>query len=111
VTPAGGLGGSLPDFADAVLDLVDQVPEGMVVTYGDVAEMLGSSGPRRVGNVLSRYGGMTAWWRVLRAGGDPPVGLEEEALAHYRAEGTPLVGFPLTARRVDLARARWAGPE
>ncbi len=106
---AGGAG-DLPDFVEAVLDLVDQVPAGKVVTYGDVAEMVGGSGPRRVGNVLSRYGGLTSWWRVLRAGGDPPVGKEDVALGHYRDEGTPLVGDRLTGRRVDLVRARWSGP-
>lgn len=106
-----GAVGDLPDFAEAVLDLVDQVPEGRVVTYGDVAELIGGgSGPRRVGNVLSRYGAATSWWRVVRAGGHPPMGLEDEALRYYRSEGTPLVGGALSGRRVDLTRARWDGP-
>jgi hypothetical protein len=47
---------------------------------------------------------------VLRAGGYFPQGLEDEALAHYRAEGTPLVRGHVDGRRVDLARARWGGP-
>ena len=51
-------------------------------------------GPRRVGRVMSQYGAATTWWRVVRAGGHPPAGLEDEALAHWRAEGTPLVGGP-----------------
>ena len=29
---------SLPDFAEAVLDIVDQIPSGMVLAYADVAE-------------------------------------------------------------------------
>lgn len=107
---SAGAVGDLPDFAEAVLDLVDHVPEGRVVTYGDVAEMIGGSGPRRVGNVLSRYGAATSWWRVVRAGGHPPMGLEDEALRYYRSEGTPLVGGALSGRRVDLMRARWDGP-
>jgi alkylated DNA nucleotide flippase Atl1 len=98
------------EFADDVLDIVDQIPEGMVVTYGDIAEMLGRGGARGVGTVMARYGSDVPWWRVLRAGGYFPQGLEDEALAHYRSEGTPLVRGPVDGRRVDLARARWTGP-
>lgn len=98
------------EFADDVLDVVDQIPEGMVMTYGDIAELLGRGGARGVGTVMARYGSDVPWWRVIRAGGAFPQGLEDEALAHYREEGTPLVGGPLVGRRVDLTVARWAGP-
>ena len=99
----------LPDYEEAVLEVVDAIPEGCVMTYGDVAEMVGAKGPRRVGRVMSEYGAATAWWRVVRAGGHPPAGLEDEALAHWRAEGTPLVGGAFGSGRVDMARARWDG--
>jgi alkylated DNA nucleotide flippase Atl1 len=98
------------EFADDVLDVVDQIPEGMVMTYGDIAELLGRGGARGVGTVMARYGSDVPWWRVVRAGGGFPQGLEDEALAHYREEGTPLVGGTLTGRRVDMSRARWSGP-
>ncbi|GAB3485845.1 MGMT family protein [Flexivirga lutea] len=94
----------LPDLADAVLDVVDRVPEGKVVTYGDIGRVVGA-GPRQVGAVMSEYGALVTWWRVLRADGRPPQGNEDEALAHYRAEETPLKGTFLD--RVDLARARF----
>lgn len=96
----------LDDFAARVLDVVDQVPPGQVVTYGDIAEYLGDGGPRRVGAVMSRHGSAVAWWRVLRADGSPPPGLERQALEQYRAEGTPLRA---SGQRVDLTRARWVG--
>jgi alkylated DNA nucleotide flippase Atl1 len=96
----------LPEYAALVLDAVDRIPPGQVMTYGDVAEYLGAGGPRQVGQVMSRWGGAVAWWRVLRADGSPPPGHEARALEHYRAEGTPLRPG---ARRVDLRRARWAG--
>jgi alkylated DNA nucleotide flippase Atl1 len=99
----------LPDYEEAVLEVVDAIPEGCVMTYGDVAEMVGAKGPRRVGRVMSEYGAATAWWRVVRAGGHPPAGLEDEALAHWRAEGTALVGGAFGSGRVDMARARWDG--
>ncbi len=103
--------GQLPDYADAVLEVADAIPEGRVLAYGDIAEILGEGGPRQVGAVMSRYGSMTTWWRVIRASGEPPPGLEDEAIEHYRAEGTPLVGGILTGRRVDMRRARWEGPD
>jgi alkylated DNA nucleotide flippase Atl1 len=96
----------LPDLASAVLDLVDLVPPGRVVTYGDLAGVVGC-GPRQVGTVMARWGGAVAWWRVLRADGSPPSGHEREALRRYRAEGTPLRSG---SRRVDLAAARWPLP-
>jgi len=100
--------GHLPEYASAVLDVIDLVPPGQVVTYGDVAEYLGRGGPRQVGAAMAGWGGAVAWWRVLRADGSPPPGHEAEALRRYRAEGTPLRPG---GTRVDLARARWPGPE
>jgi len=99
----------LPDFAEAVLDIVDQIPAGMVLAYGDVAELLGQGGPRQVGSVMSRYGSSVTWWRVIRANGEAPQGLQDEALAHWREEGTALVRGALAGRRVDMGRARWDG--
>jgi alkylated DNA nucleotide flippase Atl1 len=93
----------LPDLAAAVLDAVDLVPPGRVVTYGDIGVLVGC-GPRQVGRVMALWGGAVAWWRVLRADGSPPPGHEREALRHYRAEGTPLRPGGTT---VDLATARW----
>ena len=97
----------LPDFAEAVLGIVDQIPAGMVLAYGDVAELLGEGGSRQVGSVMSRYGSSVSWWRVIRASGEAPPGLGDEALAHWREEGTALVRGALAGRRVDMRLARW----
>ena len=97
----------IPERAEQVLEVVEQIPEGKVATYGDVAEMVGSRGARFVGNVMSRYGSDVPWWRVIRSGGWPPKGLEDRALEHYREEGTPLVRGVIDGVRVDLAKARW----
>ena len=105
-TQATGLG-QPSEFADDVLEVVDQIPAGKVMTYGDIAELLGRGGARGVGNVMARYGSDVPWWRVIRAGGYFPQCHEDEALAHYREEGTPLVGGPVDGRRVDLSLARW----
>src|SRR5271168_1534828 len=95
----------LDDYSSSVLDVVDAIPAGRVMSYGDIAEYLGAGGPRQVGRVLSRYGGGAPWWRVIRTDGRPPDGHDSRALEHYLAEGTPL----LSARppvRVDMRRAR-----
>jgi alkylated DNA nucleotide flippase Atl1 len=99
----------LPDFAEAVLGIVDQIPAGMVLAYGDIAELLGKGGPRQVGLVMSRYGSSVTWWRVTRVTGDVAPFLQDEARAHWRAEGTAMVGSPLAGQRVDMTRARWDG--
>ncbi len=94
------------EFAGLVLDLVERIPAGKVLTYGDIAGIVGGGGPRRVGNVLSRWGSGVPWWRVLRADGRPAAGLESRALPRYKAEGTPLRSG---GDRVDLTLARWDG--
>lgn len=95
----------LPRYAALVLDAVDQIPPGRVLSYGDVAELVGEGGPRQVGAVMSRYGDAVPWWRVLHADGTPAAGLEQESLSHHRAEGTPLRG----GTRIDMRLARWDG--
>lgn len=98
------------EFAERVLDLVAQIPTARVLAYGDVARLLGEGGARNVGTVMSRYGSDVPWWRVIRADGRPPQGLEREAVEHWRAEGTPMVRGLVEGGRVDMARARWDGP-
>lgn len=103
------------DFGGAVLEVVRDIPPGHVMTYGDVAAELGSRGARAVGRVMATEGSSVPWWRVVRADGRPPAGHEAEALRHYRAEGTPLLGASAAAAcpdnstpyRLDLRSARW----
>lgn len=92
-------------FADAVLAVVDSIPAGMVMTYGDVAAALDSRAARAVGQVMAYYGEASPWWRVLRAGGHPPRGHESRAREYYESEGTPIVAASTEAGyRVDIAR-------
>jgi alkylated DNA nucleotide flippase Atl1 len=78
-----------------------------VLAYGDIAKRLGGMGPRTVGTVMSRYGSDVPWWRVIRSDGRPPQGLEDEAVEHWRAEGTPMVRGLVDGGRADMERARW----
>jgi len=98
----------LDDYSSRVLDVVDAIPAGQVMSYGDIAQYLGVGGPRQVGRVLASYGGGVTWWRVIHADGTPPKEHEAAALAHYLAERTPLrsIAGPV---RVDMRQARWKG--
>jgi alkylated DNA nucleotide flippase Atl1 len=94
------------DYVELVLSAVEQIPPGQVATYGDLAELVGTGGPRQVGSVMSRHGAGVPWWRVVRADGRPAKGLEAAALVRLRAEDCPLRGDGCD--RVDLPRARFA---
>jgi len=95
------------DFVTAVLEVVATIPEGHVMSYGDVAAAIGSRAARGVGQVMAYYGSEVPWWRVVRASGNPPQCHEGRALEHYRAEDTPLLwSHDGTKYRIDLARAR-----
>jgi alkylated DNA nucleotide flippase Atl1 len=95
------------DFVSRVLAVVEAIPSGRAMTYGDVAAALGSRAARAVGQTMAYYGSDLPWWRVIRSGGHPPADHETEALQHYRAESTPLRWSSSGAFRVDLAAARW----
>jgi alkylated DNA nucleotide flippase Atl1 len=97
--PAGPDG---EDLVELVLQVVEDIPPGRVMTYGDIAEYVGRGGPRQVGAVMSQHGAGVPWWRVIRADGRPARGLEESALDRLRTEGCPI-----RADRVQIARARW----
>lgn len=100
---------------EAVLAVAELIPAARVLSYGDIAALLDSGGPRQVGAVMSAQGSGVPWWRVIRAGGAAPLCHEGSALAHYRQEGTPLRGDVSAVApagkaapwRVDMKSARW----
>jgi alkylated DNA nucleotide flippase Atl1 len=91
--------------AQAVLDVVDTIPPGSVMTYGDVAAWAGLGSARYVGHVLARFGDEVVWQRVVMADGSCAKHLADEQLSFLRAERTPLVA---DGSRVDMRLARLA---
>lgn len=120
------------DAREAVLAIVRLIPVGRVVSYGDVAELVGI-GPRQVGRIMATHGdteetaefeevglgedgpmderarndeGPVPWWRVTNSSGDLPPHLRDEAFARYRQEGTPIKrngrGAAIRTHRADL---------
>ncbi len=90
------------DFTERVLDLVELVPPGRVVTYGLIADVLEEGGARQVGRVMSLEGAAVTWWRVVRANGTIAPHLITDAQVHWRDERTPVV-----RGHVDMPRALW----
>lgn len=93
-------------YVEEVLAVVEQIPPGRVLTYGDIAEWIGAGGPRQVGAVMAAYGGGVPWWRVVRADGRPADCHDGEALRRLIGERTPLRPG---RERIDLRSARWDG--
>ena len=94
----------MSDFAERVLDLVERIPPGQVLSYGLIAEILEEGGPRQVGHVMAMDGGGVPWWRVVRANGSLPPSHGIDAQAHYVDEGTPMRA---DGEAVDMKRALW----
>jgi len=91
-------------FTLAVLDAVDKIPEGRVLSYSDVAELVGKGSGRAVGTVMARYGGEVPWHRVLRNDGSCATHKSEHQMELLREENVPM-----RDGRVDMALARWDG--
>ena len=90
---------------ERVLRAVELVPRGRVVSYGDLAALVGI-GPRQVGTIMATYGSNVTWWRVTNASGDLPVQLMDEVRERWAAEGILLKpngrGCRIAGYRADL---------
>ncbi|MFP5219116.1 MAG: MGMT family protein [Actinomycetes bacterium] len=100
----GSTGAGPTEYAREVLDIVDRIPPGKVMSYGEVAELHGRGSARTVGAVMSDHGREVPWHRVVQASGRPAEPYVDKALALLRAEGCPVAG-----ERVVMASARWDG--
>ncbi|BEP12019.1 MGMT family protein [Acidothermaceae bacterium B102] len=94
----------MSDTTEAVLAMIERIPEGKVASYGDIAEMVGLRSGRIVGQVLSREGGGVPWHRVVMASGAPAPHQYQHQLDLLVDEGVPL---NKAGTRVDMTRARW----
>lgn len=87
-----------------ILACVEAIPYGRVMTYGDVAEYVGTRAVRMVGRVLAIDGGTVPWHRIVRADGTCADHLYSEQRQRLLSEGVRFIGH-----RVDLASFRWGG--
>src|SRR5574341_1517009 len=98
------MAGPMSDLIERVLSVIERIPPGKVLTYGDVAELAEAPTPRHVGQVLVHHGSAVPWWRVLRADGTAAPHLRERQLRLLREEGAAMVPH---GEAVDLRKARW----
>lgn len=93
-------------LVEKVLRAVELVPRGRVISYGDIAALVGT-GPRHVGAILREYGSGVAWWRVVNAAGDPPKHKRDSAFVHWAEEDLPVkpngLGCRIVEYRADLS--------
>ena len=75
------------DFTEAVVDVLEALEAGEVMSYGEVAAEAGFPGAARaVGNVLRTVPDLP-WWRVVAANGRLVPGHEPTHAELLRAEG------------------------
>ncbi|HEY7223531.1 MAG TPA: MGMT family protein [Micromonosporaceae bacterium] len=94
------------EYVEAVLDLVERIPAGHVMSYGAIAEYLalrfGRGSARRVGTIMARHGAAVPWHRVVTANGRTPPGHEKRAHDLLTREGVTFRGA-----NVDMATHAW----
>lgn len=78
--------GSFDLLAERVLRAVEQIPSGSVVSYGDLAGIVGTTA-RVVGSVMSQFGSDVTWWRVVSRDGRLPEHLMVAARERWAEEG------------------------
>jgi methylated-DNA-protein-cysteine methyltransferase related protein len=84
------------EYVEAVLQVVESIPPGRVMTYGAIADWLQDRfeqrSARRVGTIMSHYGGSVPWHRVVSSSGRLPPGHEDTARTLLAAEGVIFSG-------------------
>jgi methylated-DNA-protein-cysteine methyltransferase related protein len=110
LAPRSLLHSAMPDFRKDVLTLVKEIPKGKVMTYGQVAMLIGSpQKPRQVGMVLRGLrdlDGDVPWQRVVNAQGGIStykVGTGELQKALLESEGIKV----RRDKTVDLKAYQW----
>jgi methylated-DNA-protein-cysteine methyltransferase-like protein len=101
-----------PSYRERVFDIVRRIPIGRVMTYGQIAELLGEGyDARTVGYCMHAADDTIPWHRVINAQGACSTGrvilpANKQQLL-LEAEG---IRFDARAR-CDLAQYRWSPPE
>ena len=94
-------------FSDKVYTIVKQIPLGQVVSYGQIARILGiARGARQVGWAMTGCPENLPWQRVVMADGSIAGGQWADLRrAILIDEGVPF----LLDGRVDMSKCTWTG--
>ena len=93
-----------PSATQRILALVARIPSGRVMTYGDIADVLGLGSPRQVGRALAGADVDIPWHRVVRSDGTMAEHVRDKQRQLLLSEGVGIVG-----ERVDLETHQWSG--
>lgn len=88
---------------------IEDIPQGRVANYGQIAEMAGiRRGARQVGYALRKLppGSIVPWHRVLRSSGDIAFPEGSEAFNEQRKR-LMIEGVTVYRGRVDMSKFRW----
>lgn len=95
------------DFRERVYELVAQIPEGRVMTYGDIAVLSGHAHAARIVGGIAHFGPTELpWHRVVNRLGGLAAGYYGGKLGHQlalEAEGFEIKDFQI----VDFQERRW----
>ena len=99
-----------PDINQQIWQVIAQIPEGKVSTYGDIARFAGLPGcARRVGRSLTilPQGSLIPWYRVINAQGR--ISLPYGSAGQYRQrERLEAEGIVFRANKsINLSLFRW----
>ena len=94
-------------FFERVYAVVRRVPKGRVISYGEIAKILGCPrAARQVGWAMRQSPDDIPWQRVIKSDGSiAGGGFSELRRALLREEGVPF----LPDGRVDMAACQWGG--
>ena len=97
----------MKSFAKQVYEIVEQIPHGRVISYGEIAKLLGrSKAARSVGWAMSNCPEGLPWQRVVMADGTITGGGFAETRREL-LESEKIVFLP--DGRVDMSVCRWLG--
>lgn len=99
---------SMESFTERVVYLIQQIPAGKVMTYGQIAKLAGSPrGARQVVRILhsssEKY--QLPWHRVVNAKGE--IGFKDEELFLVQKMSLESEGIQFSGNIIDLDRYRY----
>lgn len=99
---------SMESFTERVVYLIQQIPAGKVMTYGQIAKLAGSpKGARQVVRILhsssEKY--QLPWHRVVNAKGE--IGFKDEELFLVQKMSLKSEGIQFSGNIIDLDRYRY----
>ncbi|SFF20910.1 methylated-DNA-protein-cysteine methyltransferase related protein [Paenibacillus catalpae] len=99
----------LQPYTQRVVDIIKQIPEGKVMTYGQIAGLAGSSrGARQVVRILHSLSGIhqLPWHRVVNAKGEIAIQDDESRMLQQHLLEAEEVYVGINGR-IDLEQYRY----